>query len=174
MDNDVAGDSLHQVEVATIEETIGEPQDDLISQNAQSPSGSGVPSSVKLLIRSLIDRYELTKEEFVSIYDEYMSFKVAEIAPVETTDLVTSNGTITHNSTSQGACDEEVEDMREEPVSEGEEQIGEVDKMQTLVKTAIESYETSPAVELGQKRKSFSLEEELNMKPTSFAQELLE
>jgi len=40
----------------------------------------------------------------------------------------------------------------------------------------MESYETSPLVftELGAKRKMFTLEEELNLQPSAFAQELLE
>ena len=53
---------------------------------------------------------------------------------------------------------------------------GEVGKMQNLVRSAIESYETSPSVftDLGAKRKQFTLEEELSMQPSPFAQELLE
>lgn len=47
--------------------------------------------------------------------------------------------------------------------------------MQTLVQTAIQSYETSPSVaESVVKKKLFSLEEELNLRPSSFAQELLD
>ena len=51
-----------------------------------------------------------------------------------------------------------------------------VGKMQTLVRTALESYETaSPVIsEIGQKRKHFTLEEELRLQPSPFAQQLLE
>lgn len=51
-----------------------------------------------------------------------------------------------------------------------------VGKMQSLVRTALESYETaSPVIsEIGQKRKHFTLEEELRLQPSPFAQQLLE
>ena len=51
-----------------------------------------------------------------------------------------------------------------------------VGKMQTLVRTALESYETASPVmsEIGQKRKHFTLEEELRLQPSPFAQQLLE
>ena len=61
----------------------------------------------------------------------------------------------------------------------GEEDMTErshVGKMQTLVRTAMESYETASPVtsEIGQKRKHFTLEEELRLQPSPFAQQLLE
>ena len=58
---------------------------------------------------------------------------------------------------------------------QGEEKE-EVDKMQTLVQSALRVYEasSSTAVEIGQKRRSFTLEDELNLQPSPFAQELLE
>ena len=51
-----------------------------------------------------------------------------------------------------------------------------VGKMQSLVRTALESYETASPVmsEIGQKRKHFTLEEELRLQPSPFAQQLLE
>lgn len=56
---------------------------------------------------------------------------------------------------------------------EGGSQVG---KMQSLVRTALESYETASPVmsEIGQKRKHFTLEEELRLQPSPFAQQLLE
>ena len=63
----------------------------------------------------------------------------------------------------------------QEENGQGEEKE-EVDKMQTLVQSALRVYEasSSTAVEIGQKRRSFTLEDELNLQPSSFAQELLE
>ena len=60
-----------------------------------------------------------------------------------------------------------------------EERTGEkVDKMQTLVQSALRVYEASSsspsAVEVGQKRRCFTLEEELTTQPSPFAAELLE
>ena len=51
-----------------------------------------------------------------------------------------------------------------------------VGKMQSLVRSALESYETASPVmsEIGQKRKHFTLEEELRLQPSPFAQQLLE
>ena len=51
-----------------------------------------------------------------------------------------------------------------------------VGKMQSLVRSALESFETASPVmsEIGQKRKHFTLEEELRLQPSTFAQQLLE
>lgn len=55
------------------------------------------------------------------------------------------------------------------------EEKEEVDKMQTLVQSALRVYEaTSMTPEIGQKRRCFTLEDELSLQPSSFAQELLE
>ncbi len=210
MENNVHEGPLHQVEVAT--EGTGNHLARTPSPHAhqrdreQEDSENVVPSSVRLLIRSLIERYQLTREQFVAIYDDCARCKLAAVEAASarahvqqqvharaiahreaqaTSKLVETNGTGVHadgNPTVQGAGEEGVGRVLpavpmelEAEGEEGEEELqGEVGKMQNLVKSAIHSYETSSIVELGQKRKLFSLEEELNMKPTSFAQELLE
>lgn len=57
-----------------------------------------------------------------------------------------------------------------------ESESSHVGKMQSLVRSALESYETSSPIgsEIGQKRKHFTLEEELRLQPSPFAQQLLE
>lgn len=77
-----------------------------------------------------------------------------------------------------------MEDGEDEENSRGGVDVGvsvggegsQVGKMQTLVRTALESYETASPVmsEIGQKRKHFTLEEELRLQPSPFAQQLLE
>lgn len=59
---------------------------------------------------------------------------------------------------------------------EDESESSHVGKMQSLVRSALESYETASPVgsEIGQKRKHFTLEEELRLQPSPFAQQLLE
>lgn len=85
------------------------------------------------------------------------------------------------------AAEEEREDTQVEKEKENRTQLEsvidsnqveekeEVDKMQTLVQSALRVYEaTSMTPELGQKRRCFTLEDELTLQPSSFAQELLE
>lgn len=198
MENNVHEGPLHQVEVATIEDTAGignhlaqtptpQLQDDPDSGNAT------VPGSVRVLIRSLIERYQLTREQFVAIYDDHVSCKLlAAVATSQQQRQANARGPCANHEprlqTTNGAGAKDLAGRGEQgsasghtpsPVMEGEEQEeeelhGEVGKMQTLVKSAIQSYETSSIAEIGQKRKMFSLEEELNLKPSPFAQELLE
>ena len=171
--------------------------------HVQMPAGeAGVPENVRILIRSLIERYQLTREQFAAIYEEYVTLNSAAASTtvnhsaVGSADarsspnviIVTGEG-ITDGAEGRGGGVSEQVSMMETGLSEGgrldgrhvegtpeEEQFGvEIGKMQTLVQSALQSYETSPAAsELGTKRKMFSLEEELNMRPTMFAQELLE
>jgi hypothetical protein len=71
---------------------------------------------------------------------------------------------------------EDEENSRGVDVGVGVGGEGSVGKMRTLVRSALESYETaSPVIsEIGQKRKHFTLEEELRLQPSPFAQQLLE
>lgn len=164
MENDVL---VNQIEVSTSHEGT---QDDTSGQDAQTPAGAA-PSNIRVLIRSLIERYSLTREQLTGIYDEYVALKAQAVADASV-----------ENATNEGVKAVEEEDMDhgeedQEGASENAHGVqGEVGKMQNLVRSAMESYETSPLVfsELGAKRKMFTLEEELNLQPSAFAQELLE
>ena len=84
-----------------------------------------------------------------------------------TEQLCRRNGTLLHQrSVGVGVC------KTSSPLEEKEE----VDKMQCLVQSALRVYEASSMQsELGQKRRChFTLEDELTLQPSSFAQELLE
>lgn len=176
------------------------------TDHVQSPASEAIPEDARLIIRSLIERYQLTREQLAAIYEECVSLNsvaAAAAAPTVNHSAVDSPGSAIPSSspnviivTGEGGLGaeggvgvgEQVSIM-ETGLSEGggqeeggrakageEEQFGmEIGKMQTLVHSALQSYETSPAAsELGSKRKLFSLEEELNMRPTMFAQELLD
>ena len=182
---------------------------DEASSREDEHSAEGVPQNVKLLIRSLIERYALTKEQLNAIHTEYLGLR-GYSRPAERS----REGVRTTNGTGGAVIDEAISgvhllrsgepptllDARHVPASPMEEEEEEreamelaggalektqsatregleVGKMQNLVRSAIESFETSPVVgtaDLGAKRKLFSLEEELNLKPSPFAQELLE
>lgn len=96
-------------------------------------------------------------------------------------------GAVDETREDEEAAEEEREDMQIEREKDNETQLEsvidsnqveekeEVDKMQTLVQSALRVYEaTSMTPELGQKRRCFTLEDELTLQPSSFAQELLE
>ena len=162
MENDVL---VNQIEVSTSHEGT---QGNTSGQDARTPA-TAAPSNIRELIRSLIERYSLTREQLTGIYDEYVTLKAQAVADAAV-----------ENATNESVEEEEMEHGGEEDQDEASENAhgvqGEVGKMQTLVRSAIESYETSPLVfsELGAKRKLFTLEEELNLQPSTFAQELLE
>ena len=177
---------------------------------------------VKRTVRSLVERFGLSREDLVSSYDECMLERERQRVRVEKNDTAfvlqkqsPSRGTAMSGSSRvqvNGASDfadgsvmdaqeegdvvastaaqeekddgitlwEKENDTREsrlESVSDGSpmEEKEEVDKMQSLVQSALRVYEaTSMTPELGQKRRCFTLEEELTLQPTPFAQELLE
>ena len=174
---------------------------------------------VKRTVRSLVERFGLSREDLVSSYDECMLEIDREGVRVQKNDAAfvqsPSCGTAANSSPRvhvNGASDfaegnamdaqeegdvvastaarEEKDDgmklwdkendtreRRLESVSEGSpmEEKEEVDKMQSLVQSALRVYEaTSMTPELGQKRRCFTLEDELTLQPTPFAQELLE
>ena len=174
---------------------------------------------VKRTVRSLVERFGLSREDLVSSYDECMLERDGEGVRVQKNDAAfvqsPSHGTAASSSPRvhvNGASDfaeanamdaqeegdveastaaqEEKDDgmklwdkendtreRRLESVSEGSsmEEKEEVDKMQSLVQSALRVYEaTSMTPELGQKRRCFTLEDELTLQPTPFAQELLE
>lgn len=170
MENNVAEEPLNQIEVGTLEGVEGSTREVLGCSAMQTPSQEvAAPGNVRLLIRSLIERYRLTREQLISIYDEYVSLTEVKAAAGGAAPAGgEGGGSITG---AEGECQQDGEENMD-----AEEQFdAEVGKMQNLVRSAMHSYETSPVTsELGVKRKMFSLEEELNMKPTSFAQELLE
>lgn len=183
---------------------------------------------VKETVRSLVERFGLSREDLVSAYDECVQEKDEQevrlerngstsllqgLEPVQQSassaaDADTCSSPVQMNGVSEGAMeleeegeereqsgeDEEEDEMKEDSqtetgvwvrengtrlgsLSDGSplEEKEEVDKMQTLVQSALRVYEASSLPpELGQKRRSFTLEDELNLQPTSFAQELLE
>ena len=175
---------------------------------------------VKRTVRSLVERFGLSREDLVSSYDECMLERDREGVRVQKNDAAfvqsPSRGTAASSSPRvhvNGASDfaeanamdaqeegdvvastaaqeekdadgmklwDKENDTRErrlESVSEGSsmEEKEEVDKMQSLVQSALRVYEaTSMTPELGQKRRCFTLEDELTLQPTPFAQELLE
>lgn len=146
MENNVP---MHQIEVTTSEES------DRIAAS-DGLDGSDIPPSVPILLRSLIERYNISREHYISIYDEYKALQTPE------SDM---SRQLKVEAMVQGEEDEEDQEMVE----------GEVGKMQNLVQSALQSYESSSAaVDLGSKRKSFSLEDELKLQPSNFAQELLQ
>ena len=177
--------------------------------HVQTQAGEAIPEDARSIIRSLIERYHLTREQLAAIYEECVTLSSAASAAAAPTvnhsavdnspgspgpDASSSPSVIIVTGEEVGAegggsVGEQVSIMETSLSEEGggraegrhveaqeEEQFGmEIGKMQTLVQSALQSYETSPAAsELGSKRKLFSLEEELNMRPTMFAQELLE
>lgn len=230
-------EAVEQLEVSTSEEPVV-PDGHEVTLSTRAPEGleggrehangrqclergeaGGVPHSARVLIRSLVERYSLTKEQLYAIHDECLSLRACprEFASATTSHLfagveegqaagvarasnceeeevgeVRGNAHVVQNSTAmlvdshalpasavRKTMEEEEEggQMMGVTVDKPQEQGVEVGKMQTLVRSAIESFETSPSMatsELGAKRKLFSLEEELNMKPSPFAQELLE
>lgn len=169
MENDVL---VNQVEVST---SHGGTQNNCTGEDAHTPT-TAAPADIKVLIRSLIEQYGLTREQLTSIYDEYLVLKSQAMA-----DAGVENASSDDVKSAQGEEEDGMEQGggEEEGNSTGENAEvvpGEVGKMQNLVRSAIESYETSPSVfsDLGAKRKQFTLEEELSMQPSAFAQELLE
>ena len=169
MENDVL---VNQVEVST---SHGGTQNNCTGEDAHTPTAAA-PADIKVLIRSLIEQYGLTREQLTSIYDEYLVLKSQAMA-----DAGVENASSDDVKSAQEEEEDGMEQVRgeEEGNSTGENAEvvpGEVGKMQNLVRSAIESYETSPSVfsDLGAKRKQFTLEEELSMQPSAFAQELLE
>ncbi len=206
MENHVHEGPLHQVELATVEVTAGignHLEETPSSPHRQGELDSVVPSSVRVLIRSLIERYQLTREQFVAIYDDYASCKLLAAAVAssqqqqqqlaaqaradahrESQQVLASSKLAEANGAGKNPAGQGGEEgggrarapppLTQEGDEPDEELHGEVGKMQHLVQSAIKSYETSSISELGQKRKMFSLEEELNLKPSPFAQELLE
>lgn len=172
MENNVPEEQGNQIEVDASLEITTETDESPLGSGAQPPSQeleTAIPDSVKLQLQSLIDRYNLSREDFTAVYDEYAALK-AHVAA-------------TGNSWGEESMDTgpaiQPQEEGAEGGGQGEEEGGtfqeEVGKMQTLVQTAIQSYETSPSVaESVVKKKLFSLEEELNLRPSSFAQELLE
>ena len=146
MENNVP---MHQIEVTTSEESDRTTVSDGLD-------GSDIPPSVPILLRSLIERYNISREHYIAIYDDYKALQTQE------SDV---SRQLKVEAMVQGEDDEEDQEMVE----------GEVGKMQNLVQSALQSYESSSAaVDLGSKRKSFSLEDELKLQPSNFAQELLQ
>lgn len=187
---------------------------------------------VKRIVQGLVERFELTKEDLVSAYDECIAERDDAEVRVEKNESddalvlqeqqqhrhnasncrgpglqvngesllsdegimnVQEEGDNIHvaGSVDETGEDEAAEDEREDMQIEREkddelqlesvidsnqvEEKEEVDKMQTLVQSALRVYEaTSMTSELGQKRRCFTLEDELTLQPSSFAQELLE
>lgn len=170
MENDVL---VNQIEVST---SHGAAQNNCSGEDAHTPTAAA-PTDIKVLIRSLIEQYGLTREQLTGIYDEYLVLKSQTMA-----DAGVENASSEDVKSAQGEEEDGMEQGRgeeEEGDGTGENAKGvqgEVGKMQNLVRSAIESYETSPSVftDLGAKRKQFTLEEELSMQPSPFAQELLE
>lgn len=170
MENDVL---VNQIEVST---SHGAAQNNCSGEDAHTPTAAA-PTDIKVLIRSLIEQYGLTREQLTGIYDEYLVLKSQAMA-----DAGVENASSEDVKSAQGEEEDGMEQGRgeeEEGDGTGENAKGvqgEVGKMQNLVRSAIESYETSPSVftDLGAKRKQFTLEEELSMQPSPFAQELLE
>ena len=155
MENNVLGG---QIEVATSLES-NEPK-------VEGPSaGDALPNSVRVLIGSLIERYGLSREHLLSIYDSYARDKAAASQPPPTPAETEPEVRMEEDQDEEMVC---CENGGADP---GRQEVG---KMQSLVRSALESYSSSPVSELGTKRKQFTLEEELRMQPTTFATELLE
>ena len=178
---------------------------------------------VKRTVRSLVERFGLSREDLVSAYDECVQEgQEAEVRLEKSEAVQCATNAFLQESKCSGALNagvqvngsgefssgvvmevqEEGEGLGDGAAMEGRggndtcdengaviesgaecgreengqlEEKEEVDKMQTLVQSALRVYEASSITqELGQKRRSFTLEEELNLQPTSFAQELLE
>lgn len=185
-----------------------------------------VKEEVKRTVRSLVERFGLSREDLVSAYDECVLERDEQEVRVEKNDAAFGAAFVQQQASK---CDEtsasvQVNGVSGESIMEVQEEGGgslervamrreeggtrdsrserkrwekengtgerelesvsdssqveekeEVDKMQTLVQSALRVYEaTSLTPELGQKRRCFTLEEELNLQPSSFAQELLE
>ena len=181
-----------------------------------------VRQELKRAVRSLVERYGVSREDLLSVYDECLhgedgeyeeyrrEVKIARVENAAVAVQVSNNGgqcvggsVRTNGSThfvgglealeeGEGGGEEaEVEEIKEREIrmetgrngnGHEEERTGEekeeVDKMQTLVQSALRVYEASSssptAVEVGQKRRCFTLEEELTTQPSPFAAELLE
>lgn len=187
---------------------------------------------VKRMMRSLLERFELSREDLVSAYDECMQERDGKEVRVERNDVVfveaiqkqapqlaaqltaannrkaicndvqlngtseiagaemelqeagdeeqsgedepTKIGSAQRKASESGTCGESSPESLSE-CSPRLEEKEEVDKMQTLVQSALRVYEASSIIpELGQKRRCLTLEDELSLKPSPFAQELLE
>lgn len=197
------------------------------SLHAEDGHSNTAKEEVRETVRSLVERFRLSREDLVSAYDECMQERdgqevrleknesarslqqTLELEPVQPSAssaaaaAACSEG-VQMNGVSDGAMElqEEGEERELSGEEEDEDEIKsearewgrengsrleslsdsspleekeEVDKMQTLVQSALRVYEASSLVpELGQKRRCFTLEEELSLQPSSFAQELLE
>lgn len=215
---------------------LDSPADHSLSQFQQSTSAGEAAISVTAQIKALIEAHRLSREQYMSIYDDYVTEKDQQArlsmtmahaqaqaaAMLNATSVVAaaraghgsrpqvtnSDVTENHSSPQEGLSSHtDIGDMPN-PVSMetdtasnsevcgdqnavgvvppslivdgGEEEAegdgSQVGKMQSLVRSAMESYETASPVtaELGQKRKHFTLEEELRLLPSPFAQQLLE
>ena len=194
----------------------------LACMHAAHGGSSSAKEEVKRTVRSLVERFGLSREDLVSAYDICMLERDGQEVHVERNDAAYppvfaqpagSSATAETTSSSRVQVNGEYETVaaagegvmevqegkkergRDDEVNEdgmkGENEKGErleslsdsstleekeeVDKMQCLVQSALRVYEASSVVpELGQKRRCFTLEDELNLQPSSFAQELLE
>ena len=195
------------------------------SLHADGRDSNTAKEEVRETVRSLVERFGLSRDDLVSAYDECMQDRDGrevrsekngsaslqrrlELTASSAAAVTPRSADVQVNGVSEGAMElqevgeeqeqsgedeDEDEIMKEEDTqretSEWERKNGsrldsvsdsspleekEVDKMQTLVQSALRVYEASSHTpELGQKRRSFTLEDELNL-PSSFAQELLE
>ena len=202
----------------------------------EAAPGSSERDEVKRTVRSLVERFRLSREDLVSAYDECVQERYVHEVRVERNDAgaieqrapepTAQQADVTHRETAPANCSDaavqengtpeaadaaavmDVQEEGEDEQSEEEEDsanIGseqmetkklekengacgesssesdyspgleekeEVDKMQSLVQSALRVYEASS--ELGQKRRCFTLEDEISLQPSPFAQELLE
>ena len=193
---------IHNRDVSPTEKDNSHETDYQITDNLSSTQSSTleVPHSVSVLLKALIERHAITREQLLGIYDEYAAQKLREAAVQAQAMMITTNSTVgavpprRNSDQLQIMTDEEMTEDNlndSEPISseeqclshhrhleEGETQVG---KMQNLVRSALENYSTGsclPAtavIEIGKKRPAnFTLEEELRLQPSEFAQQLLE
>lgn len=165
---------------------------------ATTPSSSAeVPNNVSVLIKALIERHALSREQLMGIYDEFAAQKIREAAAHAQSMMMVSNSS--NVVPPRRDSDQQLQIMTEEDMNEDslndsepmpneeqtlehhshEESEVQVGKMQNLVRSALENYTTgtgsSGSVEIGKKRPAnFTLEEELRLQPSPFAQQLLE
>ncbi|XP_003390473.1 PREDICTED: hepatocyte nuclear factor 1-alpha-A-like isoform X1 [Amphimedon queenslandica] len=149
--------------------------------------GENVPDNVRVVIRSLIEHYELSKDQLSAMYDEFAKSKdreedmrLTQGGEGEGDGLsrrlhIAEEPSLARVMVSVGSEDGENPIGLQAGAGEGEtdQQLhGEVNRLQSVVQSAMETYVSSPVVANSSTRSSLSLSDD--PLPSTFARELLQ